>query len=816
MRKNLDHSVIPNNYDLDLVVHEDTFTGSIVMDLTAEKEVGTFKFNSKNLTLSNLVVDGIPAEFTEKDEFVTVNLNRKVQGDFKLSVQFKGYYSETMEGFYKSKYNDKNLYSTHFEPSDARQAFPCFDQPDMKSTFSIKITVPEKTIALSNNELEKKVGNTFIFKKTVKMSTYIVAWVVGDLNYIEDQTYKKIRVYAADDETKWGKFALDVAVRCLKYFEKYFMIEYPLPKLDLVAIPSFAMGAMENWGLITFRKTSLLFDENVTPIRSKINIANTVCHELAHMWFGNLVTMEWWDDLWLNEGFATWAATLAIANSMKNILDYDAWTTFINDDIEGGMSSDSLKSTHKIEIEVNDPVEVGQIFDAISYNKGSSIIKMIENWLGPKNFQQGLVKYIDKYKGSNAVTKNLWDSLNTVTAKAFANYSVSEGMDPWTKRPGFPYVRVVDLGTHLELTQERFTLGYEIEDEPWPIPIIINWQTHNTRFVMYEKQLKIKKENDFYKLNDDVSGFYRVLYPKTHLNYLLEKNYDYLSKSNILNLFSDQFAMISSLKADLASILTHIKTLQTENNNEIISSVIGNISKLRSIFYFDKNMVSGFNKIIEDLISQRALKIDVKIQETDINAISLNTALISSAVKIGLNNVIDNLIKNKDSINQEYRRSYYIAVVDTQFDEIFKIYENSIKPGEKPSALIALGSTKKEEYIDFLFNNIEKIEPHDSIYLFSSLGANLVHRNKIARLFIDNFKRIKAHIKTTSLIRGAIEYILYHVIQDGEIDYVYEFLESIKAYKEYKSALEKVRDSLTIALGIKEHLKNDIIQNNFN
>lgn len=454
MKKALNNNVIPSHYDLLIDVKEESFLGEVTMYLNARKSVTSFKFNSHNLELSNLVVFTvsekgkkiIESNFTENDQFVTVNLkNSSLEGEFRLSVSFSGKYSETMEGFYKSDYNGNPIYSTHFEPTDARAAFPCFDQPDMKSTFSITLKVPAGNIALSNNELESSTNNVYTFKKTPIMSTYIVAWVIGKLEYVEDTTSSPpIRVYADASEKEWGRFSLTVARKCLKFFENYFDHKYPLPKLDMVAIPSFAMGAMKNWGLVTYRKTSLLFDKKSTPIRSKKNIAITVCHELAHMWFGNLVTMKWWNDLWLNEGFATWAATLAIADSLQDILPWDAWSSFINDDIESGMAMDSLKSTHPIAVTVEDPVEISQIFDAISYSKGSSIIKMLENWLGADVFKKGLKKYIETYASKNAETKDLWNCLTEAANEhnPSENVNVAEIIDPWVSRGGFPYVDV--------------------------------------------------------------------------------------------------------------------------------------------------------------------------------------------------------------------------------------------------------------------------------------------------------------------------------------------------------------------------------------
>lgn len=862
MRKALGDRVIPEHYDLFINTESTGFNGNVLMHLRADESVKDFQFNSKDLLLSDLKVtqtkdsENLALKFEENEEFVTVHLKESIVGPFLLSVSFKGEYTQTMTGYYKSEYKNSFIYSTHFEPSDARAAFPCFDQPNMKSTFSITLQVPENSIGLSNTQVLKQDNGIYTFDKTEIMSTYIVAWVVGEMDYIEDRSLIPIRVYAHKDDVQWGKFGLDVAVKCLEFFEKYFKIKYPLPKLDMVSIPSFAMGAMENWGLVTFRKTSLLFDEKSTPMNSKKNIAVTVCHELAHMWFGNLVTMEWWDDLWLNEGFATWAATLAIDNYLQDILRWDAWSGFINDEIESGMKRDSLKSTHKIEVSVNDPVEIDQIFDAISYSKGSSIIKMLENWLGPETFRNGLIQYIKKYKYSNAVTLNLWESLDMslvqklkiddgsnstqqiaasnshLKVSAFtedSNVSLSVGsissnieisvsnreahdsvqsvIDPWVKREGFPFITVHDDGEHLILTQSRFTLGFDKDDAPWPIPIKLKWENEDVVFVLREKVAKIKKNSKFYKLNDGVSGFYRVLYPAEHLKFLLTENYSKLSHNNILNLFSDQFAMIFSLKANLKSILELLDTLKNEENYEILINVSSKLMYLRSVFYFDQQMVNMFNDILTKVISGRASKIDLSTglrisSSHDINEISMNSLLIALSVKIGDQNIISKL-KSFDSsaLYPEFLRSSFIASVDSNFNQLKDLYKNSDKPGEKQSALFALGATTIKGNIQYIFDNINEFESHETIYIFSSLGANISQRDYIVSLFIDNFEKIRKHINNDGLLRHAIEFIM----DNSYTNNVNEFLNSISDSKELKSAVDQCFDNLNIAKKIKDH-----------
>ncbi|KAM0680453.1 hypothetical protein GINT2_001513 [Glugoides intestinalis] len=816
--KRLPKTVIPEHYDLSINVKQDSFNGTVKIQLEAEIPVDSFYFNSKDLELSELKVTEnnvlINNRFQEEQEdFFKVYLDKKVSGKFELSVKYSGKYSKSMAGFYKSKYNENDLFSTHFESSDARRAFPCFDQPNLKSTFSITIEAPEGNIALSNAELEKQVGNTYIFKKTPKMSTYIVAYVVGKLDYIEDTSYIPIRVYAHPEEKQWGKFSLDVATRCLKFFGEYFETPYPLTKLDMVAIPSFAMGAMENWGLVTYRKTSLLFDETSTSIRSKKNIAVTVCHELAHMWFGNLVTMDWWSDLWLNEGFATWAATLAIDKSIQDMMPWDAWTSFISDDIESGMGMDSIKSTHKIGIEVNDPIDIDQIFDAISYSKGSSVIKMLENWLGPEVFRKGLVGYIKKFSYDNTITSDLWDSLSKAAQENELDAEVATVIDPWVQRPGFPYVEVKDSGDKLTLIQKRFTIGHKVEEsEPWSIPIRILWLDDNKEvdsttareskvYLMSEEVMEIKKEGAIYKLNDNVSGLYRVLYPESNLKKLFEQD---LNTNNRLNLFADIFAMAKAFHVPLQQPLSYLTYLSDESNYEVLSSVLGNLLFFSSIFYDDQAKLDYFTQKTFDIVKDRFISIDLKEVPDDINKTALYSMIVSRAVSAGLPEAIEKFEKIElNDINPEYMRPFFISKIGTDFEKTFDLYKNSQKPGEKQHALFALGTSNVESDIDVLFDRIEEIEPHDSIYLFASLSSNLKHRNKIATLAIDNFDRIKEHIGNSGITRHLVEFLFGHVLQDEYNAKVTNFLSDLMKDKEMKSAIDKCNDALSLAKEIR-------------
>nr|CAB3456894.1 unnamed protein product [Digitaria exilis] len=404
-----------------------------------------------------LLQDLAPKEvvFFADDEILVLGFSNDLPlGEGVLSMKFNGTLNDQMRGFYRSKYQYKgkmkNMAVTQFESVDARRCFPCWDEPAFKAKFKITLEVSSGMVALSNmpiaNQTVTGTIKTISYQESPLMSTYLVAIVVGLLEYIEGVTPEgtKVRVYTQVGKSSQGKFALDVGVKSLHLYKDYFGTPYPLPKLDMVAIPDFAAGAMENYGLVTFREVALLFDEESSAESSKQSIAITVAHELAHQWFGNLVTLEWWTHLWLNEGFATWMSHLAVDSFFPQ---WNIWTQFL-DDTTAGLKLDSLEESHPIEVEIHHASEVDEIFDAISYDKGASVIRMLQNYLGAERFQKALASYIRKFAYSNAKTEDLWAVLEEKSGEPVKNL-----MTTWTKQQGYPVINAKLNGNYLELEQ---------------------------------------------------------------------------------------------------------------------------------------------------------------------------------------------------------------------------------------------------------------------------------------------------------------------------------------------------------------------------
>ena len=404
------------------------------------------------------IIKSIPKTVTKTEE-LQITLSEKIKGDVIIDLEFQGILNDRLLGFYRSQYiqNGKTKYlaTTQFEAADARRAFPCWDEPEAKATFEISIIADNKFTAISNMPIKskKKINNKTIynFMKTPIVSTYLIYLGVGEFEYLTGKIGKtQIRVITTKGNKSKGKFSLDLGKKLLTSYEKYFGIKYPLPKLDLIAVPDFAAGAMENWGAITFRETILLYDPKTSSTKTKQFIAEVISHEIAHMWFGNLVTMKWWNDLWLNESFATFMATKFVD---KFYPEWDLWNQFVEDAMNVAMGLDSLKTTHPIDVKVNSPAEIREIFDAISYDKGGCVLRMLEHYVGEPNFQKGLKKYLSDFKYKNAKGQDLWDAIGKAS-----KMPVTSMINTWLKQPGFPLVEINQDGNTLKLQQKRYLL----------------------------------------------------------------------------------------------------------------------------------------------------------------------------------------------------------------------------------------------------------------------------------------------------------------------------------------------------------------------
>uniref|UniRef100_A0A8C9TNX6 Aminopeptidase n=1 Tax=Scleropages formosus TaxID=113540 RepID=A0A8C9TNX6_SCLFO len=495
-------------------------------------------------------------------------------GGYVLHVDFAGKLSDSFHGFYRSTYRTRDgeervVAATHFEPTHARAAFPCFDEPAFKANFSIRVRREPRHMSLSNMPKLESVelpGGLLEdrFDVSVKMSTYLVAFIVSDFLSVSSTTQHgvKISVYAAPEKIDQTEFALKAAVKLLDFYDDYFGIPYSLPKQDLAAIPDFQSGAMENWGLTTYRESGLLFDPQKSSASDKLSITMVIAHELAHQWFGNLVTMQWWNDLWLNEGFAKFMefVSVNITNPELEVEDY-----FLSKCFEA-MEVDALSSSHPVSSPVEDPAEIREIFDDVSYDKGACILNMLRDFLTPEVFKRGIIRYLRRYSYQNTVNAQLWESFASVGAlmKWYAEdgLDVHEMMDTWTLQEGFPVVTVEVRGREVRLSQERYLKNKEPTVDRvllftlfsrflWHIPLTYITSRSNTvhRFLLKTRTdvLHLPEEVEWVKFNVDMRGYYIVHYEAggwDALVSLLQHNHTALSSNDRTSLINNVFQLV--------------------------------------------------------------------------------------------------------------------------------------------------------------------------------------------------------------------------------------------------------------------------------
>jgi puromycin-sensitive aminopeptidase len=451
----LPETVVPEHYAITLRpdITNASFSGDEVIDVKVKAPVSEILINAAELTLSQVfVTDSFgttlrgQVSMDEPNERAVIKFDGVVgKGKWKLHISFNGVLNDKLHGFYRSVYKDAAgaehvIASTQFEPNDARRAFPCFDEPSFKATFGITLEVDEHLTAISNGpvigEVKLAGGKKAVtFKDTMKMSTYIVAFVVGEFERTEaiNVNGTEVRVYHIPGKAELATFALKAAQFSLTWYERYFGIKYPGDKLDMIGIPDFAFGAMENLGCVTFRETALLVNEKTGTIGELSRVAEVVAHEIAHMWFGDLVTMKWWNGLWLNEAFATFMAT-KVEDAFRK--EWKRWDSF-GIERAAAFRTDGLVATRPIEAVVTHPSQALGMIDVITYRKGCSVLRQLEQFIGEEAFRKGIAHYLRKHSYGNAETTDLWDAIDTATDKP-----VREIMNSWIFQPGYPVISV--------------------------------------------------------------------------------------------------------------------------------------------------------------------------------------------------------------------------------------------------------------------------------------------------------------------------------------------------------------------------------------
>ncbi|XP_040397676.1 endoplasmic reticulum aminopeptidase 1 isoform X2 [Cygnus olor] len=671
-RVRLPEHIVPLHYHL--LIHPNlttqTFSGTAAIDLTVTRQTSTVILHSKRLHVAWAAIGAQEARVLEHRALEQVALLAieplRAGHNYTITIQYAANLSDSFHGFYKSTYRTQEgelrvLAATQFEPTFARMAFPCFDEPAFKARFSVKIRREPKHLALSNMPLMKTVNiNSWLvedhFDTSVKMSTYLVAFIVSDFKSISKISSHgvKISVYTVPEKIHQADYALDAAVKLLDFYEDYFSISYPLPKQDLAAIPDFQSGAMENWGLTTYRESALLYDPEKSSASSRLWITMIIAHELAHQWFGNLVTMEWWNDLWLNEGFAKFMEFVSVNVTHPELKVEDYFLTRCFD----AMEVDALNSSHPVSTPVEDPAQILEMFDDVSYDKGSCILNMLRDYLTDNVFKAGLVQYLQKYSYQNTKNEDLWDSMTNICPTVGSDKSEQQGdgfcrrnqqsssnahwtkgetldvramMNTWTLQKGFPLVTVTVRGKNVHLQQEHYMKGADSHSSTgylWHIPLTYITSKSDTvqRFLMTTKTdvIILPEEVEWIKFNVYMNGYYIVHYEDDgwdHLINLLKENHTAISNNDRASLINNIFQLVRIKKMPISKAFDLTLYLKRETQimpvlqgmNELVP--IYKLMEKRDMDDTEKQLKEYIVNLFKDLIDKQLWSDDGSVSE---------------------------------------------------------------------------------------------------------------------------------------------------------------------------------------------------------
>jgi puromycin-sensitive aminopeptidase len=604
--------VIPGHYAITLEPDLDaaTFTASVVIDVEVVEPVIEIVLNAIELEIVTAeVVVGertmVPEVTLDEDsERLTLGLDFSLPvGPASIRIEFTGILNDQLHGFYRSTYmapdgESKTIATTQFEATDARRAFPCWDEPDLKATYTVTLIVDDGLLAVSNSaEMKRQTldsGKVRVeFAETIKMSTYLVAFIVGDLEATEavDVDGIPLRIIAPPGNIDLTPFALEVGTHALKYFSQYYDIPYPGDKLDMIAVPDFAWGAMENFGCITYRETALLLDKANATQAEMTRVADVIAHEIAHMWFGDLVTMKWWNGIWLNEAFATFAEIKCV-DAFEPA--WDRWLSFAPLRASS-QETDALAATRPIEIEVASPEEANAMFDVLTYQKGSSVLRMLEQYLGEESFKAGVTRYLKTHAYGNTETADLWAAL-----EAESGEPVGEIMDTWIFQGGYPRIVVEQTDDGVSLSQQPFRLIGEGEGS-WQVPVLYRTSEGTKKTLVADATVTIEADGGVI-VNAGGEGFYRVAYDAELLPSVMDSFSD-LEGTERFAVVSD--AVANLLRGDMSGIayLALVGMLEDEDELDVWQMGLAGLAELDRVISSDDR--PGLQTFVSNLVGPK-------------------------------------------------------------------------------------------------------------------------------------------------------------------------------------------------------------------
>jgi aminopeptidase N len=734
---------IPEYYQLSLSLDRPgrTFSGTVTINGLAATDSDAIIVHAKGLDISSATVDGKAATYKSgSNDELTIN-SQVTAGKHIVVIGFSGAITDAMHGLYPCYYDHdgvkKELLATQFESHHAREVFPCVDEPAAKATFDVTLTTEKDIIVLGNMPIKRQTtdGDLLVtqFDRTPRMSTYLIAWVAGELQRKTATTKGgvEVNIWATPAQpASHLDFALEQAVGIIEFFNDYFGIDYPLPKSDHVALPDFSAGAMENWGLVTYREVALLADPVTTAITSKQYIALVIAHELSHQWFGNLVTMQWWNNLWLNESFATLMEYIAVDAIHP---DWNIWMDFSTMESITALRRDSIDGVQPVQTDVHHPDEISTLFDgAIVYAKGAKLLRMLQQYIGHRAFQTGLAAYFTTHAYGNTTGDDLWEALSKSSGKDVGTF-----MNTWISQPGYPVVQVTQAGGTLHLHQQQFFIGqHQPSNRLWPVPL--NSSVADLPDVLLTRDQDVTfTDQSMLHFNTGDTAHFLTQYDDNLLANLV-KNIDSLPSLDRLQLLHEQTLLARSGLTTTASLIPLLQAYKDETDEpvwSIVALAIGELKKFvetdpateKKLFELAKSLAHDhYQRLGWDQIAGE-LEADTKLRATVIGMMLYGED--ADAIQTAITLYRDNSL---DQLNPELRSLIIGAAVrhsddDTIVPQLLDTYKTSASADLKQDIASGLTDTRDVGVIDTLLSAItdeSTVRPQDAVRWFAYLIRN--------------------------------------------------------------------------------------------
>ncbi|XP_071139479.1 aminopeptidase N-like isoform X3 [Mytilus edulis] len=817
------------------------FTGKVTIEMQCIKSTNEIVLHSNKLNISEQSIKVMQmgsgsqishsVEFDKVNQFLILKSNTQFMmgSNYSVYIEFRGPLTGDLAGLYLSSYKRGNatiyITTSQMQPTDARKTFPCFDEPAVKAQFKITLVRKQHMVSLSNTPITSNMtrGNGWIadnYAVTPKMSTYLLAFIICDFEYTVNTTKNNVeyRAWARPEAVGQTPYSLDVGVKVLTYFEEYFNISFPLPKSDMIAVPDFAAGAMENWGLITYRETAMLYDPMESAETNKQRVAVVVSHELAHQWFGNLVTPSWWDDLWLNEGFASFVEYMGVDHVHPDWLMFEQ---IVVEDLQDVFNFDGLVTSHPVYVPVSHPSQINEIFDRISYGKGATIIRMMRFFLGEKTFQKGLQRYLKEQAYGAAFHDDLWKALSEQSKIDGSAHDVKHIMDTWTLQMNFPTVFIERTGQNLRLSQSRYLLDKNATDPgtytspfgyKWEIPVTftsqsiskfnqtdsdITWMKRDGTDVEIINALSGESMDNWYLGNVMQYGYYRVNYPESNWQKLIQQLKTDLTKIHPIHraqIINDAWNLAKSGDLRMNIALQTVEYLSTEENVLPFWAASGELGYVDGML--ERTALYGnFSKFMKATYTIPFNKLGMDNSGSSHLEIYLRRTVVAHACKYGHEVCIENsrklfkeLMETTDGTNPidvNLRSTVYCIAIRygtvEEWDFAYKKYKTSNVATEKAALLISLSCSRDvwvlSRFLGFTLIP-EEIRKQDALFIIVYISRNAIGRSLVWDFFRGNWDVIFKQY-------GGGSFSFSHLITGITAKFNTEFqLQSVRSFKD--------------------------------